>query len=243
LLTEKLEKIGLSSSSLKGKVVIITGAGQGIGKELAIALSRLGASVVIAEIKDTGAQVESSINSEGGSALFVKTDVSDEGSVRELAEKSFEAFGKVDIVINNAIVTSFGSVLEQPLSAWDRVLAVNFKGALIMIKTFLPGMLERKDGAIANVLSNEGIPYLAPYSASKEALRSLTTSLVAELGEGTGVSVFNLAPGMVDTPFFDNPGEGRLAADDIARAVMYAVSQPAHVDVNEILIRPTSQSG
>jgi NAD(P)-dependent dehydrogenase (short-subunit alcohol dehydrogenase family) len=182
--------------------------------------------VVIAEINDTGVQVESLINSEGGSALFVKTDISSESSVKELSDKSIKAFGKVDIVINNAIVTSFGSVLEQPLSAWDRVFAVNFRGSLIMIKAFLPGMLERKDGAVANVLSNEGLPYLAPYSASKEALRSLTSSLVAELGEGSGVSVFNLAPGMVDTP------GGREGFNAVAPRLGMSVEAFTHMGVN-----------
>jgi NAD(P)-dependent dehydrogenase (short-subunit alcohol dehydrogenase family) len=115
MLTDELKKLGLSDSSLKDKVAVISGAGRGIGKELAIALSRLGASVVIAELNDNGADVESLIRSGGGSALFVKADVSDEDSVKALAEKALNAFGKVDILVNNPIAVTTGSVLESNL--------------------------------------------------------------------------------------------------------------------------------
>lgn len=246
MLTGTLEKLGLTATSLKGKVAVISGAGRGIGKELAIALSRLGAGVVIAELNDNGMDVEVLIRSEGGKALFVKTDVSDENSVKALSERSYEVFGKVDILVNNAIAVTTGSVLEQPLGAWDKVYAVNLRGPVIMIKAFLPGMLERKEGVVVNVLSSEGIPFLAPYSASKAALQSLTSSLVGELGEGTGVSVFNFAPGMVDTPGANtfipaiaprmgvtieqfthmgvNPGyEGLMPAEDCAAGFAYDI--------------------
>lgn len=246
MLTGTLEKLGLTATSLNGKVAVISGAGRGIGKELAIALSRLGAGVVIAELNDNGMDVEVLIRSEGGKALFVKTDVSDENSVKALSERSYEVFGKVDILVNNAIAVTTGSVLEQPLGAWDKVYAVNLRGPVIMIKAFLPGMLERKEGVVVNVLSSEGIPFLAPYSASKAALQSLTSSLVGELGEGTGVSVFNFAPGMVDTPGANtfipaiaprmgvtieqfthmgvNPGyEGLMPAEDCAAGFAYDI--------------------
>jgi NAD(P)-dependent dehydrogenase (short-subunit alcohol dehydrogenase family) len=245
--TQKLEKLGLSSSSLAGKVVLITGSGQGIGKELALAASRLGARVIIAEIGDSGKGVEELIRAEGGTAIFLKADVSKEDSVKELAKKAFEAFGKVDVVVNNAAIEFNGSVLEQPLSAWERAYAVNTLGPLLMIKAFLPAMLERKDGSIINVLSSEGMPYLAPYSASKSALQSLGTSLITELGEDTGVSIFNFAPGMVDTPGANthirmvaprlgmtfeqfthmgvNPGyEGLMPAEDCAAGFAYVIA-------------------
>lgn len=241
-----LERLRLRSGDLAGKTAVVTGAGQGIGRELAIALSRLGTAVVIAEIKDTGAEVESQIRAEGGRALFVKSDIADESSVKTLAEKAREAYGTVDILVNNAVTIAIGSVLELPPGAWDRAFAVNLKGPVLLIKAFLPQMLDRKDGVIVNVLSSEGLAYLAPYAASKAAMQSLTSSLVAELGEGTGVSVFNFAPGMIDTPTFNaaaeqvaprmgltpeqfkhlgvNPGyEGLMPAEDCAAGLAYAI--------------------
>jgi NAD(P)-dependent dehydrogenase (short-subunit alcohol dehydrogenase family) len=221
-----LEKLGLKPDDLSGKTAVVTGAGQGIGKELAVALSMLGAGVVIAELKDTGAEVEAQIRTAGGRALFVKTDISDENSVGQLFEQSARAFGKVDILVNNAVTIATGSVLELPMSAWDRVLAVNLKAPVLLIKTFLPPMLDRKDGIVVNVLSSEGIAYLAPYSASKAGLQSLTSSLVAELGEGTGVSVFNFGPGMIDTPTMN------AAVQKIAPRMGMTYDQFTHLGVN-----------
>ncbi|MGD2206773.1 MAG: SDR family oxidoreductase [Anaerolineae bacterium] len=195
-----IEKMGLSRDALAGKVALVTGAGQGIGKELARVLAWLGAKVVIAEIAETGATVEALIRAAGGTALFVQTDVGDEKSIQALAEKAFDTFGKVDILVNNAIVYRTGTILEVPTEAWDQVYSVNLRGAVVAIRTFLPGMLDRKEGVIVTITSQEGMPYAAPYFASKAALRSLGLSLAAELGEDAGVWAFVFAPGMVDTP-------------------------------------------
>jgi NAD(P)-dependent dehydrogenase (short-subunit alcohol dehydrogenase family) len=221
-----LGQLGLKPDDLAGKVAVVTGAGQGIGKELAFALSLLGASVVIAELKDTGSDIEAQIRTAGGRALFVKTDISDENSVRQLFEQSIRAYGKVDVLVNNAVTIATGSVLELPVSAWDRVLAVNLKAPVLLFKAFLPPMLERKEGVVVNVLSSEGIAYLAPYSASKAGLQSLTSSLVAELGEGTGVAVFNFGPGMIDTPTMN------AAVQKIAPRMGLTYDQFTHLGVN-----------
>ncbi len=241
-----IEKMGLLRTSLARKVAIVTGAGQGIGKELARALAWLGAQVIIAEISDAGAGVETLIRSEGGTAKFVKTDVSDEKSVQALADTAFNAFGQVDILVNNAAAEPIGSILELPIKEWDRAYAVNLRGAVLGIKAFLPGMLDREEGTIATVASGEGLAYMAAYSASKVAVQSLGLSLAAELGDESGVSAFVLAPGMVDTPGFRkavpllaprygmtveefihqgvNPGyEGLMPAEDCAAGFAYII--------------------
>ena len=201
---EKLQIMGLSKGELSRKVALITGAGRGIGKELARALGWLGAYVIIAEISESGAEVEELIRSEGGKALYIRTDVSDEGSIKELTERVFEEFGKVDILVNNATIVKTGPILTTPLEDWDVSWKVNVQAAVLLVKTFLPYMLERKEGVIAMMTSEEGMPYVAPYSASKAALGSIGISLAAELGEVSGVSVFVFAPGMVDTPGIRN---------------------------------------
>jgi len=243
-----IEKLGLPRDALAGKAAVVTGAGRGIGKELARALAWLGAKVVIAEIANTGAEVEALIRSEGGTALFIRTDVSDEESIRRLAEEALREFGRVDILVNNATVVETGSILELPLAVWDRAWAVDVRAAVLAIKAFLPGMLERGEGVIVTVTSGEGMPYLAPYSATKAALSSLALSLAAELGQDSGVYSFVFAPGMVDTPgirgaaralapyygttyeeFISqqvNPGyRGLMPAEDCAAGFAYAIVQ------------------
>jgi NAD(P)-dependent dehydrogenase (short-subunit alcohol dehydrogenase family) len=140
------------------------------------------------------------IRAAGGTALFIQTDVGDEKSIQSMAEKTLEAFGKVDILVNNAILYHTGTILELPLEVWDQIYAVNLRGAVAAIQAFLPDMLERKQGTIVTLTSQEGMPYAVPYFASKAALQSLGLSLAAELGEESGVSAFVFAPGMVATP-------------------------------------------
>ncbi|MGD2041149.1 MAG: SDR family oxidoreductase [Anaerolineae bacterium] len=262
-----IEKMDLSRDALAGKVALITGAGQGIGKELARNLAWLGAKVIIAEIAETGADVEALIRSAGGTALFVQTDVGDEESVQALADRAFETFGRVDILVNNAIVYQTGSLLEVPVEAWDRAYAVNLRGAVMAIRTFLPGMLDRQDGVIVTITSQEGMPYAAPYFASKAALRSLGLSLAAELDEEAGVSAFVFAPGMVDTPggnaaframaprfglsyqefteMGTNPGyAGLMPAEDCATGLAYTIvhARDYHGQIADPF-RPLAQAG
>ena len=186
--------------ALTGKVAVVTGAGRGIGREAARVLARLGAAVVVAELQETGRQTADVIRSEGGEALFVLVDVADEVGVAALRERVLTAYGPVDILVNNATVFTFGPIWQHSLADWDRVMAVNLRGAFLLIRTFLPAMLERKSGVVITMESAEGMPYLAPYLATKVALRSLAQSLAQEVGEGSGVSAFCFGPGMVDTP-------------------------------------------
>ncbi|MFX0093406.1 MAG: SDR family oxidoreductase, partial [Candidatus Hodarchaeota archaeon] len=171
-----------------------------IGKQVALSLAWLGATIIIAEIADTGTEIEMLIKAQGGNALFIRTDISDEQSMQQLADQVHRIYGKVDILVNNAVATAFGSMLELPLEVWDKIYRVNIRAVVLGTKLFLPGMLERKEGVIVTMSSSEGMPYASPYFASKCAVQSLGLSLAAELGEETGVSVYVFGPGMVDTP-------------------------------------------
>jgi NAD(P)-dependent dehydrogenase (short-subunit alcohol dehydrogenase family) len=190
----------ISRTALKGQVAVVTGAGQGIGRETARALAYLGASVVIAEINESGLETQQLINSKGGTALFVKTDVADPASMEHLHHLAQESLGDVDILVNNAAAFTTKPILEHTVEEWDRIFAVNLRGAFLGIKAFLPTMLERRRGVIVTMESAEGMPFLAPYLASKVGLRSLALSLAQEIGEQSGVAVYCFGAGIVDTP-------------------------------------------
>jgi NAD(P)-dependent dehydrogenase (short-subunit alcohol dehydrogenase family) len=189
-----------SRTTLHGHIAVVTGAGQGIGKETARALAYLGACVAIAEINESGLETQRLIQSEGGTALFVKTDVADPASMEHLHRRVQETVGDVDILVNNAAAFTTKPVLEHTIEEWDRIFAVNLRGAFLGIKAFLPTMLERRQGVILTMKSAEGMPFLDPYLASKVALHSLAQSLAQELGEQSGVSVYCFGPGVVATP-------------------------------------------
>jgi NAD(P)-dependent dehydrogenase (short-subunit alcohol dehydrogenase family) len=187
-------------AALSGRVAVVTGAGQGIGRETARLLASLGVAVVVAENAETGRETEHLIRTEGGQALFVPTDVSDPAHMERLHQESMQAFGHVDILVNNAEAFSCKPVLELTVPEWDRIFAVNLRGAFLGIKAFLPAMLQRRSGIIVTMQSADGMPYLSPYLASKVGLRSLAFSLAQEVGTDGGVWVYCFGAGMVQTP-------------------------------------------
>lgn len=197
----QIDDAQISRAALQDKVAVVTGAGQGIGRETARIMAHLGASVVIAEINAaTGRATEETIRADGGRALFVHTDIADAISMEQMRAQAIATFGKVDMLVNNAEAVAFKAVIDHTVEEWDRVFAVNLRSVLIGVKLFLPDMLERKDGVIVTMQSSEGMPYLSAYLASKVGLRSLALSLAAEVGDTSGVSVYCFGPGMVDTP-------------------------------------------
>lgn len=245
-----VERLGLGREALAGQVAVVTGAGQGIGRQVARALAWLGASVVIAEIASSGAETERQIVSAGGSARFVRTDVSRQIDIEHLQRKAQDAYGAVSIVVNNAILCPVAPVLQMDVDLWDRTIAVNLRSAFLTCKTFLPGMVVRGQGTIVNMVSTDAMPGLSAYIASKQGLVGLTQSLAAEVGS-KGVRVVALAPGFADTPGLRGVGRqlaphlgmseeeflglslhpgyaGMMPADDAAAAVAYLIAALAN---------------
>jgi NAD(P)-dependent dehydrogenase (short-subunit alcohol dehydrogenase family) len=199
-MTTILPQLGLSRNALRGETVIVTGAGGGIGYEAARALLWLGANVVIAEInQQNGRMAEVALEKEFGRerVLFVNTDVGDEASVKNLYNLSVLAFSKVDVVINNATIAVLGNVVDVPIEQWDKSYHVNLRGPVLMAKTFLPDMIQRKHGVFACV-SSKGTAFLGGYETFKAAQLHLGDTLDAEL-EGTGVIAYTIGPGLVPT--------------------------------------------
>ncbi len=195
-----VEKLGLPHDCMKGRVAVVTGAGRGIGREVARAFAWLGAAVIIAERSDTGIETEKTIRAEGGKAHFLRTDVADPASIAQLFRGATALFGTPDILVNNAMLCPVVSVLEMTVEQWDQVMAVNLRGMFLTTRTFLPGMISKKRGTIINMISAEAMPYLSAYITSKQGMQAFSQSLAAEVGEEAGIRVVALAPGLVDTP-------------------------------------------
>jgi NAD(P)-dependent dehydrogenase (short-subunit alcohol dehydrogenase family) len=198
--TKVISSLQLSHDTLHGEIVVITGAGGGIGYEAAHALLWLGANVVIAEINaESGQQAADQLGEEFGSSrvLFVQTDVGDEASVTNLAQIANGKFGKVDVVVNNATIATLGMIKDLPIEAWDASYRVNLRGPVLLARTFLPGMLKRNHGTFICV-SSSGSAFLGSYETFKAAQVHLANTLDAEL-EGTDVIAFTIGPGLVPT--------------------------------------------
>ena len=190
----------LTRQSLAGQVVIVTGAGGGIGYEAARALAWMGAHAIIAEVdQKNGRAAAESINQELGPGVctFIQTDVGDERSVENLARQAARVLGKVDAVINNATLAPLGAVRDRPIKDWDASYRVNLRGPVLLARAFLPDMLERKSGVFVCV-SSVGGAYMGAYETLKSAQVELAKTLDGEL-EGTGVIVFTIGPGIVPT--------------------------------------------
>lgn len=191
----------LRAGALDGWVVVVTGAGGGIGFEAARSLLWLGASVVVAELDvNAGREAEARLGAEWNAArvAFIPTDVGDEASVRRLVQSTDDRFGRIDAIVNNATYAPVGApVAEIPITDWDRSYAVNLRGPALLAAAALPGMIARHRGVLVSVSSTGG-PYLAAYESLKAAQVALADSLDAEL-EGTGVVAFTIGPGLVPT--------------------------------------------
>jgi NADP-dependent 3-hydroxy acid dehydrogenase YdfG len=226
------------------KVFLITGASSGIGAATAHAAAQAGYRLVLAARSQD--RLDALAASCGGPdvALAVVTDVTRAEDNERMATAALERFGRIDVVFANAgfgCRRSFTRAEGDSDEHWREMVLTNVLGCAYTIRATIDAVKETTGhmlltGSVAGRVALPG----SLYSSTKWAVTGMGQSLRGELA-GTGVRVTLIEPGMVDTPFFDNRPQGALEAQDIAGAVMYAVSQPAHVDVNEILVRPTQQ--
>ncbi|MGY6217252.1 SDR family oxidoreductase [Methylolobus aquaticus] len=239
------------------KTVVITGASSGLGEATARHLAALGAAVVLAARRtDRLERLAAEIEASGGRALPVRMDVSQrEDSERVLAE-AVDRFGQVHVWINNAGLMALAPLDKMQVDQWDRMIDINIKGVLYGIAAALPHMRAKGSGHIINVASVAGLKVFAPvgtvYSATKFAVRAISEGLRAEAGPNLRVTL--ISPGAVASElqhgttdpetaqfvgsFYD---ANEIPADSVARAIAYAIDQPADVDINEIVLRPTIQ--
>src|SRR3954468_6978055 len=237
----------MSGSGTSDPVLLITGASSGIGAATARAAAGSYRLVLAARRLEP---LEELVAELGGTerALAVRCDVTEWDQVEAMATAALEHFGRIDAVFANAGFGATRGFLEESPEQWRAMVLTNVYGAALTIRATLPHLLERGDGhflVTSSVAGRRALPG-SLYSATKWAATAIGESLRQELRqihENTAIRVTLIEPGMVDTPFFDNrPGKSALSAEDIARAVMFALEQPEGVDVNEILIRPITQS-
>jgi NADP-dependent 3-hydroxy acid dehydrogenase YdfG len=225
------------------KVFLITGASTGIGAATARLAAREGYRVVLsARSEDKLARLAEELGG-GQRALAVPADVGEWEDNERLAKTALDRFGRIDVVFANAGFGAQRSFLGDSPEHWRAMVLTNVLGVAYTIRATL-GEVRSRQGHMILTSSAAGRRALpgSLYSATKHAVTAMGESLRQELN-GSGARVTLIEPGMVDTPFFDSPGENRLQAEDVARIVMFAAAQPAHVDVNEILVRPTAQDG
>lgn len=234
--------------SASDRVLLVTGASSGIGAATARAAAAKYRLVLAARKIEA---LEKLVEEVGGSdrAMAVKCDVTEWDEVEAMASAALDHFGRMDVVFANAGFGATRGFLEESPEHWRSMVLTNVYGVALTIRATLPHLLERGDGhfiVTSSVAGRRALPG-SLYSATKWAATAIGESLRAELRqmhENHDIRVTLIEPGMVDTPFFDNrPGDRALQDEDIARAVLFALEQPPGVDVNEILIRPTGQSG
>ena len=247
------------SEALAGRVALVTGASSGIGRATAVALAEAGAGVALAARRaDRLEEVAARIRRDGGRALAVAADVADRDAVFTLVERAAAEFGPVDILVNNAGIMPTSPLGQIHLDDWLRMVDVNVKGVLHCIAAALPTMLERRRGHIVNVGSLAGrrpFPGGTVYAATKFAVRCLSAGMQLELSAAHGIRVTDIQPGVVATElvehipdletrqgFIDRWRDKKpMDPEDVAAAILYAVTAPPHVNINEILMRPRDQ--
>jgi NADP-dependent 3-hydroxy acid dehydrogenase YdfG len=243
------------TQEIEGKVILITGGSTGIGAESARLLAKRGAKVAIAaRRKDKLDEVVAEIEAQGGIARAYVLNVTDKAQVEAVVAAIVTDFGRLDVLVNNAGLMPIRPMAEVNTDEWDAMIDINLKGTLYGIAAVLPRFLAQESGHIINLSSVAGIKVFAPggtvYSGTKFAVSAITEGLRQEVGDK--VRVTSIEPGAVDSDLkFSTSGTATetvldfykqaIPAASVARAIAFAIEQPADVDINAIVIRPTAQ--
>ena len=243
-------------NNIENKVVVITGASSGLGEVTARYLAARGAAVVLgARRADKLEHIAGEIYAAGGKVEVVATDVTSREQVQTLVDTAVRVFGRVDVLINNAGLMSIAPLDEIKVDEWDRMIDINVKGVLYGIAAALPQFRKQNSGHFINIASVAGLKVFSPggtvYSGTKFAVRAISEGLRHEVGGS--IRTTTIEPGAVDSElklgssheqsanFVQEFYKLAIPANAVARAIAYAIEQPADVDINEIVLRPTVQ--
>ncbi|HEX6067897.1 MAG TPA: SDR family oxidoreductase [Nitrososphaera sp.] len=243
---------------IKGKVALVTGASSGIGHATALALSRAGAKVAAgARRTDRLESLKQEIEKAGGEAITHKLDVTKKFECDAFVEAAASKWGSIDILVNNAGLMPLSFFKNLKVAEWDQMIDVNIKGVIYCTAAAIPHMLAKKSGHIVNMSSIAGrvvFPSGSVYCATKHAVTAFSEGLRQEFSTRANIRVTCIEPGVVDTELNNTITDASLAkfvestkqmaalkAEDIASAILFAVESPPHMNVNEIMLRPTTQ--
>ncbi|NMZ69645.1 NADP-dependent 3-hydroxy acid dehydrogenase YdfG [Pseudomonas peli] len=244
------------SNNISGKVVIITGASSGLGEATARHLAEKGARVVLAaRRKDKLDALVAELVAAGGQAVAYQTDVTSQDDVKALIQGAIDTFGRLDVLVNNAGLMAIAPLSEGRVDEWDRMIDINIKGLLYGVAAALPVFQQQNSGHFINIASVAGLKVFSPggtvYSGTKFAVRAISEGLRHEVGGR--IRTTTIEPGAVDSElkfgsshqasrdFVVDFYQQAIPADSVARAIAFAIEQPADVDINEIVLRPTVQ--
>jgi len=243
---------------IEGKVALVTGASSGIGHATALALSRAGARIAAgARRTDRLESLKQEIEKAGGEVMIQKLDVTKKAECDSFVASAINKWGSADILVNNAGLMPLSFFKNLKVSEWDQMIDVNIKGVLYCTAATIPHMLAKKSGHIVNISSVAGrvvFPAGVVYCATKHAITAFSEGLRQEFSPRSGIRVTCIEPGVVATELTNTITDAALTkfvestkqmealqSEDIANAILFAVESPAHMNVNEILIRPTTQ--
>ena len=245
------------TNNIEKKVVVITGGSSGLGEATARHLASLGAKIILgARREDKLKAIVEDIKSAGGEADYLVTDVTNRSDVEALVQKAVDTYGRIDVMVNNAGIMAIAPMSALKVDEWDRMIDINIKGVLYGVAAALPVFEKQESGHFINISSIAGVKVFSPggtvYSGTKFAVRAISEGLRHEVGGN--IRTTSIEPGAIESELKHGTSDegsaaavkelyqnNQIPADSIARAIAYVIEQPANVDVNEIIIRPTVQ--